>query len=80
MRYYGGNENLQTGEVMPVAGPTSGSLVDYELIVGARGHIGRNVLLGGFAGVSHHSWERDMTQIIGGILPSAISFPALSSL
>jgi hypothetical protein len=65
-RYDGGAENVATGAITPLSGPTTGYMLDADLIVGARGYLGSHVMLGGFAGIGEHVWNRDLVAITGG--------------
>ncbi len=51
----------QTG--VPLTGPTTGYMTDVEVIVGGRGRIGRHLWLGGYLGIGHHTWRRDLRPI-----------------
>ena len=63
MSYVGGTQNFQTGAITPDVGPSSNSITDTDVVVGVRGHLGRAVMLGGFAGFGHHSWQRDLRPV-----------------
>jgi hypothetical protein len=64
--YDGGEEDVATGAITPLQGPTTGYMLDADLIVGARGHLGSRVMLGGFVGIGEHVWNRDLVAIEGG--------------
>ena len=49
----------------PVSGHTSGNLTDSELDVGSRFHAGP-VLLGGYVGAGHHTWNRNFSEVMSG--------------
>ncbi len=52
----------QTQAGVPVRGPSQGYMFDAELVVGGRGHVGP-LMLGGFVGINHHIWNRDLTPL-----------------
>ena len=68
VEYYGGIEDFDTGAITPDHGPADGHMIDADLVVGGRGHIGDHAMLGGFVGAGHHSWERDLRQLPAGYL------------
>ena len=49
----------------PVSGHTSGNLTDSELDIGGRFHAGP-VLLGGYLGAGHHTWNRNFSAVMSG--------------
>jgi hypothetical protein len=61
MTYVGSTQNGA-----PAGGPTEGSMTNVEAIVGGRGWIWPRVELGGFIGLGHRTWNRDLTPVSAG--------------
>jgi hypothetical protein len=55
--------STQTGD--PLSGHTTGSMTDTELDLGGRFRVGP-LVLGGYAGVAHHTWNRDFSATMPG--------------
>jgi hypothetical protein len=68
VEYYGAVEDLDTGSMMPLQGPSTGFMLDIDALAGWRTHVANAVTLGGFAGAGQHLWERDLRPLPTGYL------------
>jgi hypothetical protein len=58
MTYVGG-----TMDGTPITGPTTGSMMNAEAVVGGRIGVGRHVRLGAFVGIGRRTWDRDLKTV-----------------
>jgi hypothetical protein len=61
MQYVG---QTQAGD--PLSGPSTGLMTNAEAVFGMRGRIGSSMWLGGYLGVGHRTWDRDLRPVGAG--------------